>query len=319
MDSGARRRGKTKERKAWGLVLMGGGARGFAHIGVLAVLEENGLVPDIITGTSMGAIIGGLYAAGLSPARLKEIACGLGLNDYFEKSAASRLFKNPKTFFEYLMLADYKNRLFNKVRLDKKDAVEAFLRKLAGDVRIESLPIKFACNAVDLVSGNDVLFDRGKLYRALRATMTVPILFAAARREGMVLVDGGVLNNAPVEAAVKAGADVTVLVDVHRPLRRIPPGRIRTMFQIVQRTLDVARAAANEEIARRADVVLRIPLDVDTFDFSKPGKIIRTGEEVAAAALPMLEKTLAGRPVSRAGLRPKAGTTSCPSPRHNAG
>ncbi|MEN6312317.1 MAG: patatin-like phospholipase family protein, partial [Acidobacteriota bacterium] len=228
MDSGAQRRGKTKERKAWGLVLMGGGARGFAHIGVLAVLEENGLVPDIITGTSMGAIVGGLYAAGLPPARLKEIACGLGLNDYIEKSAASRLFKSPRGLFQYLMFADTKNRLLNKGGAGKEDAIEAFLRKLTGDVRIESLPIKFVCNAVDLVSGDNVLFDRGKLYRALRATMTVPVLFAAARREGMVLVDGGVLNNAPVEAAVKLGAAVTVLVDVHRPLRRIPPGRIRT-------------------------------------------------------------------------------------------
>jgi NTE family protein len=295
MNSGARRRGKTKEQEPWALVLMGGGARGLAHIGVLSVLQENSLVPDIVTGTSMGAIVGGLFAAGLSPAKLKEIACEASFKDYVEESAVARRLKNPKAFFEYLLLADYKNRLFHKVGLGKEDAVEAFFRKLAGDVRIESLPVKFVCNAVDLVSGKDVLFDRGKLCRALRATMSLPALFAPVRTEGMLLVDGGVLDNAPVEAAVKAGAAVTILVDVHRPLRRLRPEKIRNTLQIVLRTLDVAIAAADEEIARRADFVLRVPLDIDTFDFSRPGKIIRTGEEAAAAALPRLKKALGRR------------------------
>ncbi len=140
MDAGAGGRGNAEKRKTWALVLMGGGARGLAHIGVLAVLEKNGLRPDIVTGTSMGAMVGGLFAAGLSAAELREIACGLNLNKYIDRSVGLRRLKGPKGFFEYLMLTDHRNRLFKKVGLDKGDVVEKFIQKLTGDVRIESLP-----------------------------------------------------------------------------------------------------------------------------------------------------------------------------------
>lgn len=292
MDARAGGRGNAEKRKTWALVLMGGGARGLAHIGVLAVLEESGLVPDIVTGTSMGAIVGGLFAAGLPAAKLREIACGLRLNDYIDKSVAPRRFRGPKGFFEYLMLTDYRNRLFKKVGLGKDDVVEKFIHKLTGDVRIESLPVKFVCTAADLVSGKEVLFERGKLHRALRASMSLPILFTPVRMKDMLLVDGGVLDNAPVEAAKKAGASVTVLVDVHRHLREMTPGRLRHAPQIIQRTLDMAGTAAIEGLVRRADVVLRVPLDIDTLDFSGPEKIIRAGEEAAKAGRPVLKKSL---------------------------
>lgn len=292
MDAGAGGRRNAKKRKTWALVLMGGGARGLAHIGVLAVLEENGLRPDIVTGTSMGAIVGGLFAAGLSASELREIACGLNLNKYIDKSVALRRFKGPKGFFEYLMLTDHRNRLFKKVGLDKGDVVEKFIQKLTGDVRIESLPVKFVCTATDLLSGKEVLFERGNLHRALRASMSLPVLFTPVRTKDMLLVDGGVLDNAPVEAAKKAGASVTVLVDVHRHLRKMTPGKMRRAPQIIQRTLDIAGTAAIKGLVRRADVVLRVPLDIDTLDFSGPEKIIRAGEEAATAGLPLLKKSL---------------------------
>lgn len=292
MDAKTGVRRNAEKRKTWALVLMGGGARGLAHIGVLAVLEENGLAPDIVTGTSMGAIVGGLYAAGLSAAELREIACGLNLNKYFDKSAASRRFKSPKGFFEYLMLTDHRYRMFKKVGLDKGDVVEDYIQKLTGDVRIESLPIKFVCTAADLLSGKEVLFERGKLCRALRASMSLPILFSPVRAKDKLLVDGGVLDNAPVEAAKKAGASVTVLVDVHRQLQKMPPARMRRAPQIIQRTFDMAGAAAIENLVCRADVVLRVPLDIDTLDFSGPEKIIQAGEKSATAGLPLLKKSL---------------------------
>jgi NTE family protein len=292
MNVGAGGRGKAGTRKTWALALTGGGARGLAHIGVISVLEENGLVPDIVTGTSMGAIVGGLFASGLPAAKLKEIACGLRLNDYIDSSAALRRFKGPKGFFQYLMLTDYRNRLFKKVGVVKEDVVETFLAKLTGEVRIETLPVKFVCNAADLISGKEVLFDRGELHRAVRASMSLPVLFSPVRMRNMLLVDGGVVDNAPVEAARKAGASITVLVDVHRPLRPMAPGRMRHARQVVQRTLDMAGHAAIEGLARQADVVLRVPLDIDTLDFSKPEKIIRAGEKVAAAGLPLVKEAL---------------------------
>jgi NTE family protein len=285
-----------KTKKRWALVLMGGGARGLAHIGVLRVLEKNGLVPDIIAGTSMGAIVGGLFAAGLSGARLTEMLGGLSLNNDADKPARRNLFKRPKNLFEYIMLSDYKNRFFSKMGLAKEDAIETYLKSCVGDVRIEDLPIKFVCNAVDLVSGKEVLLAEGSLAKALRATMSLPLVFAPVRMRGMLLLDGGVLNSAPVEAAVKAGAEVTVLVDIHRPIKKMPPEKLKNTFQVVQRMIDVAWAASFEERARHADFVLRVPVDLGTLDFSEPRRIALKGERAAAANLQHIQEALGGLP-----------------------
>jgi NTE family protein len=285
-----------KKKKSWALVLMGGGARGLAHVGVLRVLEKNGLVPDVIAGTSMGAIVGGLFAAGLSGAKLTEMLGGLVLDNTVHKPARRNLFKRPKNLFEYVMLSDYKNRFFGKMGLGKEDAIETYLKSCVGDARIEDLPIKFVCNAVDLVSGKEVLFTEGSLAKALRATMSLPLVFAPVRMRGMLLLDGGVLNSAPVEAAEKAGAEVTVLVDIHRPLKKMAPEKIKNTFQVVQRMIDVAWAASFEERARHADFVLRVPVDLGTLDFSEPRRIAMRGERAAAANLQHIEEAIGGLP-----------------------
>lgn len=285
-----------EKKKIWALVLMGGGARGLAHIGVLRVLEENGLVPDIIAGTSMGAIVGGLFAAGLSGARMTEMLGGLGLDNDVDKPARRNLFKRPKNLFEYVMLSDYKNRFFSKMGLGKEDAIETYLKRCVGDIRIEDLPIKFLCNAVDLVSGKEVLFAEGTLATALRATMSLPLVFAPVRMQGMLLLDGGLLNSAPVEAAEKAGAEVTVLVDIHRPIKKMSPEKLKNTFQVVQRMIDVAWAASFEERARHADFVLRVPVDLRTLDFSEPRRIALKGEKAAAANLQGIKEAIGGLP-----------------------
>ncbi|OGD09607.1 MAG: hypothetical protein A2Y86_05130 [Candidatus Aminicenantes bacterium RBG_13_62_12] len=288
--------GPTKKKKCWALVLMGGGARGLAHVGVLRVLEKNGLTPDIIAGTSMGAIVGGLFAAGLSGAKLTEMLGGLSLDKYVDKPAGRNLFKRPQHLFEYIMLSDYKNRFFSKMGLEKEDAIETYLKSCVGDIRIEDLSIKFVCNAVDLVSGKEVLFTDGALAKALRATMSLPLVFAPVRMGGMLLLDGGVLNSAPVEAAVKAGAEVTVLVDIHRPLKKLSPEKIKNTFQVVQRMIDVAWAASFEERASHADFVLRVPVDLGTLDFSEPRRIAMRGERAAAANLQHIKEAIGGLP-----------------------
>jgi NTE family protein len=285
-----------KTKKRWALVLMGGGARGLAHIGVLRVLEKNGLVPDIVAGTSMGAIVGGLFAAGLSGARLTEMLGGLSVDNDADKPARRNLFKRPKNLFEYIMLSDYKNRFFSKMGLTKEDAIETYLKSCVGDVRIEDLPIKFVCNAVDLVSGKEVLFAEGALAKALRATMSLPLVFAPVRMRGMLLLDGGVLNSAPVEAAGKAGAEVTVLVDIHRPIKKMSPEKLKNTFQVVQRMIDVAWAASFEERARHADFVLRVPVDLGTLDFSEPRRIALKGERAATANLQRIKEAIGGLP-----------------------
>jgi NTE family protein len=281
-----------KAKKTWALVLMGGGARGLAHVGVLRVLERNGLVPDVIAGTSMGAIVGGLYAAGLSSAKLTDMLGSLPLEDGEGKRTHRQLFKRPKNLFEYILLSDYKNRIYGRIGLGKGDAIEAYLKECVGDVRIEDLPIKFLCNAVDLVSGREVVFTEGELCRALRATMSLPLVFAPVKIGRMLLLDGGIVSSAPVEAAREAGAKAAVLVDIHRPLKKVSPGKIKSAFQVVQRTMDVAWAASYSERARQADFVLRIPIDQPILDFSEARKIAMKGERVTEANLEALKKAI---------------------------
>ncbi|HPW17098.1 MAG TPA: patatin-like phospholipase family protein [Candidatus Aminicenantes bacterium] len=282
--------------KRWALILMGGGARGLAHVGVLRVLEKNGLTPAIVTGTSMGAIVGGCYAAGVTAETLTGWLGGLSADDFGRKGGAAGLFKRPKNLFEYVLVTNYKNRFFGKFGRDKGDAIEATLKSFVGEARIEDLPVRFACNAVDLVSGREVLFTAGPLYKALRATMSLPLVFAPVRMGGMLLLDGGIVNSAPVEAARAMGAEVAVLVDIHRPLKRLPAARIKGPLQVVQRTIEVASAASFEERARAADFVIRVPVDLGILEFSETRRIARKGERAAAAALPALREAVGAEP-----------------------
>lgn len=282
--------------KRWGLVLMGGGARGLAHVGVLRVLERNKLVPDIIAGTSMGALVGGLFAAGHSADALERMVKELYLKGGAAApagSAGAKLFQRSRNLFEYLLLSETKDRVFRALAPGKADPIEAYLRRCVGDVRIEDLPIKFVCNAVDLVTGQEVFFTSGRLDKALRATMSLPLVFAPARVGGMVLLDGGIYDSAPVEAARQLGAEVAVLVDIHKPLRRLPAKRIRNSFQVIQRLVEIAKAGMDEPHGRLADVVLRVPVDVEILDFSDPLKIVRKGERTAAAGLERIRAALA--------------------------
>jgi NTE family protein len=285
-----------KASKTWALVLMGGGARGLAHVGVLRVLERNGLCPDVIAGTSMGGLVGGLYAAGFSGGQLTEMLGGLPFERKTGNKTRPKLIKRPRNLFKDILFSDTKNRLFGKIGLDKEDAIEAYLKSCVGDVRIEDLPVKFVCNAVDLISGREIFLTTGALYRALRATMSLPLVFTPVNMGRMLLFDGGILSSAPVEAAKAAGAEVTVLVDIHRPLKRVPREKIKSSLQIVQRTIDVASAASFEERARQADFVLRIPIDEGVLHFSEPERIAMKGERVAVAKLPTLKKAIGAEP-----------------------
>lgn len=261
---------------------MGGGSRGLAHIGILDVLQKNGLTPDIIVGTSMGGIIGGLFASGISPMKLKEIASDLSVNNFIDRPNLPFLSKKKQiNILDFLKLESYKNRLLKKMGLNIEDRMEAYLRSLAGEICIEELPVKFACNAVDLISGREIIFEKGKLYKALRATMSVPILFEPARIDDMLLVDGGVLDNAPVELVKNFDADKTILVDIHRPLKEISTEGIKNTFQLLYRMVETMVANTTKEKMQKADLVIRVNLEIDTLDYSDPLKIIEAGEEIA--------------------------------------
>lgn len=260
---------------------MGGGARGLVHIGILDVFHESGLIPNIIVGTSMGGIVGGLYARGFSPDRLKVTADDLSFENFLEKIKLPSNLKTPKTMRDYLIIKNYRDQLLKKMGLDREDSIERYLKSLVGDVLIEELPIPFACNAVDLLSGKEVIFKTGPLYKALRATMSLPLIFEPVKYEGMLLVDGGFIDNAPVKIACKLGADTTVLVDIHRRVKHVAGANIKNTFVLIQRLMEVMNSNALEEKIKKADFILRIKIDIDSLDFSDTKKIIDAGREGA--------------------------------------
>jgi len=174
------------------LVLSGGGARGIAHIGVLEALEKQGFEVHSITGTSMGAVVGGFYAAG----KLKEF-----------KKWISDL--NKKDVFE---LVDF--TLLNSGFI-KGDKVFEELSTFIHDIQIQDLPIHFSATATDLISRKEILFTEGSLYNAMRASVAIPNVITPVKNEDAILVDGGVVNNIPINHAQRMDNDLLVAVNVN--------------------------------------------------------------------------------------------------------
>jgi len=210
-----------------GLALSGGGARGAAHVGVLKVLEELGIQPDYIAGTSMGAIVGGLYASGLSPA---EIEAAIETVDWinafkdqpprqdqsFRRKLEDRSFTvDPKLGF---------NRGRVQIPLGTKQGqklmllLEGYTGHVARVTGFDELPIPFRAVAADIVTGERVVLDSGSLATALRASMSIPTFFAPVELDGRLLVDGGIASNLPVDVVREMGAEVVIAVDISSPL-----------------------------------------------------------------------------------------------------
>jgi len=175
-----------------GLALGSGSSRGLAHIGVLKVFEREGINIDLIAGTSIGALIGGAYAAGISAARMEEIALSVDI----------------KKLISLVDIAAPSTALVN----GKK--VEAFIRKIIGDKDFNELNAPFACVATDVNSGREVVLCEGDVVTAIRASISTPVVFAPMIKGESLLVDGGVLNPLPVDIAKKMGSDVVIGVSV---------------------------------------------------------------------------------------------------------
>ena len=222
-EYGTESSGQEPERRKVGLVLSGGGAKGVAHIGVIKVLEEAGIPIDYIAGTSMGAIIGGLYSIGWSTQELDSLV----RNQDWMALLSDKIPRRDKLLSEKEITDMY--ILSVPLSLDKKFSIPSGM--LAGqnvlnllnemtlgyhddDLDFDSLPIPFACVAYDMVKGEEQVYRKGNLPLAIRASMSIPGAFAPVIRDSMVLVDGGIYNNFPVDVARDMGADIIIGVDL---------------------------------------------------------------------------------------------------------
>lgn len=210
-----------KGRKKVGLVLSGGGAKGVAHIGVLKVLEEAGIPVDYIAGTSMGAIVGGMYAIGFSPAAMDSI-----MRDQNWLALLSDKITRDKLFFTEKEVSD---KAFITIPFDRQrfhistgllsggsvmDMLTEFTKGYHNMASFDQLPIPFACIAYDLMTGDEVVMREGSLPLAIRASMSIPGAFTTVERDGRILIDGGVINNFPAKVVKEMGAEIIIGVDV---------------------------------------------------------------------------------------------------------
>ncbi len=267
--------GQDSQRPRIGLVLSGGGARGFAHIGVLKVLDSLNIPIDYIAGTSMGAVMGGLYAIGYSPHQLDSLARNIDwpviFSDEPPRSKLTYLEKRDMDRFQ-LTLKINKLEIREPSALIFGQKISLLLTQLVTpefeQVNFDTLPIAFQCVAADLITGNEVVLGQGSLPRAIRASMAVPSIFTPVEWGDSLLVDGGVLNNLPVDVVRKMGADYIIAVDVGTPLRSRQ--ELSGAISILLQSFSLAGSNKEKENLKMASLTIRPDLqNFSATDFNR--------------------------------------------------
>jgi NTE family protein len=250
-----------------GLALGGGAARGFAHIGVIQVLEEAGIRPDMVVGTSAGSLVAALYASGKNGAELARLALAM------DESA----------------ITDW---AFPGRGLIRGEGLARYVRDNTGNRTIEQLPVPLGIVATDLDSGEGVLFQRGDVGAAVRASSAVPAVFQPVRIGSREYVDGGLVSPVPVRFARQMGAELVIAVDISTAPDGNPTG---DMMRLLLQTFAIMGRSINRFELKSADVVVRPKLrGQSSADFTLRRQTIDAGREAATAALELLRQKLAG-------------------------
>jgi len=257
----------SKRAPRIGLALGGGAAKGFAHVGVIAVLEEAGLRPDYLVGTSAGSLVAALYASGKSSAELQKTAMSM------EESA----------------ITDWMLPLVGR-GVFRGDALGRFVNESVGGRLIEDMRIPLGVVATDLGSGQAVLFQRGDTGTAVRASSAVPAVFVPVKINGRDYVDGGLVAPVPVRYARQMGAELVIAVDISTAPE---DSATKDTLQILLQTFSIMGKSINQHELREADIVVRPSLvGLKSADFSARQRAIDAGRAAMLAALPALRARL---------------------------
>ena len=251
-----------------GLALGGGAARGFAHIGVIKALEAQGIVPDIIVGTSAGAVVGALYASGLSGFDLQKAALEMDEGQVGDWSLPDR-------------------------GVFKGEALQNYVNKAVGQRSIERLPRTFAAVATDLRSGEPVVFRSGNTGMAVRASAAVPGVFQPVTIGGREYVDGGLVSPVPIRIARSLGANFVIAVDISAKPR---DAATASTLSVLLQTFSIMGQTISRHETPDADTIVRpITTDLSSTDFSARHKAVLEGEKAAAAIMAELKNKLEKR------------------------
>jgi NTE family protein len=267
------------KRKKVGLALGGGYARGLAHIGILEVFEREGIPIDLIAGTSIGALIGALYA---------------GEHD-------SSLIRKQAMQLDWIGVTSLVDLALAKSGLVGGKRVTNLLSRFMGDVKFDELVVPLACVATDIITGDEVVIDEGSVLEAVRASISIPIIFTVVKKNGRFLVDGGLVNQVPVSVARKMGADVIIAVDI-TPTRAERANYLTKnekvkepgVFQVMVQTIYVTTYLSSRQAAEGADVVIHPHLaHIGPGDFHRARECILEGEYSAVDSLADIKRHLA--------------------------
>ena len=280
-----------------GLALGGGGARGFAHIGVLKVLERENIRPDIIVGTSVGSIVGGALASGMTVEQIEERAHSFLESDLYASSELKAM-GDAVSVAEQRLSSRIQNYFRTKIRLASAlykpgilplDDMEEFISYFIPDIRIEETAIPFRAVATDLKSGECVILKEGSLRRALLASSAVPGAFPPVEMNGRHLSDGGIICTVPVGCALKEGANVVIAIAIDRDI--ILSSELQTAVDIYVRAGEIQSFHLEENDLKNADIVIRTKLGgIHWTDFSQSRELISLGEEAATDSLPEIRR-----------------------------
>ncbi|MCI0493984.1 patatin-like phospholipase family protein, partial [candidate division KSB1 bacterium] len=281
--------GDSSERPKIGLVLSGGGAKGFAHVGILKMLDSLQIPIDYIAGTSMGSIAGALYAIGYSGIDLEKLAYRNDWQEiftdkpprpdlpYFQKEQTGKYQLEfgvqgvKPTPPSGLIFGQKVSLLFSSLTFPYERITD-----------FDQLPIPFRCVAVDLVTGNQVVMKHGSLAKAMRASMAIPTVFSPVEWGDSLLVDGGLLNNLPVDVVKEMGADIVIAVDVQSPL--LARKQLTSALSVLEQTLSLVGFERVKENLKQVDLLIRPDINEFTaadFDSLKIREIVRRGDEAA--------------------------------------
>lgn len=264
-----------------GLALGGGGARGFAHIGVIEVLQEEGILIDMIAGTSAGAVIGAIYAQGKDIALIQNLFVGLD----WKKLASLVDLTLPKSGF---------------IRGKKvRDFLELIL---GGDIRFSDLKIPLACVATDIITGEEVVIDQGSVLEAVRASISIPGIFTVVKWQDRYLVDGGLVNPVPVSILRRAGIDcviaVNVLPDITETISQVNEEGTKVLKEpnilgVLMQSLQISQYFRYRFCLEDADIVILPKVGhIGTGDFHRAYECIVQGKQAASKSMPEIHRQL---------------------------
>ena len=253
-----------------GLALGGGAARGFAHVGVIQVLEEAGIRPVLVSGTSAGSLVAAIYASGKNGKQLQRIA----------------------ETMEEATMADWTLPLFNRGML-RGDALARYVNSQVGSRLIEDFPMPLGIVATDLNTGHSMLFQKGDTGTAVRASSAVPAVFQPVRISGRDYVDGGLVSPVPVRAARQMGAELIIAVDISSP----PDGNLAGgTLDVLLQTFSIMSKSINYFELKEADVVVRPSLaGVSSSDFGARKRSIEAGRQAMLQLMPQLRAAISAK------------------------